>query len=93
MQTNEIKQIIMKSGKYIGVFLVVIGLTLLLSGCSTGSQATQYPVGMKQKRVYYTGTGNSKTPPTVGYSSSRRISSPPPKNYIIPQKRKNTLYI
>ena len=80
----------MKSGRTLTALIVFIFTVILLSGCSTGKSATNYPVGMKQKRVFYTGTGNTKVPPVS--LTKKRIAKSPPKNYVIPDSHKTPMY-
>jgi hypothetical protein len=77
----------MKTVRTIGTLLILGISVVLLSGCSTGKSATNYPVGVKQKRVNYTAT-SGRTP----VIKSGKLASPPPKNYVVPSSKKSPLY-
>jgi len=81
------KESIMKTVRTIGTLLIFGISVVLLSGCSTGQSATNYPVGVKQKRVNYTAT-NGRSPVV----KSGKVASPPPKNYVVPSNKKSPLY-
>jgi len=83
----------MKSGRTFLAFIIILLTVGVFSSCSTSNSTSQYPVHMKKKRVAYTASGNKKAPPTIDYSSSsKQISKAPPKNYIIPDRKKSPLY-
>lgn len=78
----------MKAGRIIGTICVFTLSIFLLAGCNTSSNTTSnYPVGMKKKRVNY--TAHSSKAPVV---KSNKVGNPPPKNYVIPGNSKDPLY-